>query len=210
VAARERLCDQHHVGLDVPVLDREEAAGAAEASLDLVGNEQRAVFLAERRRARQELVGRHVDALALDGLDDEGGDLARRQRLFEGCEIVEGDRGATRQQRLEAASEVHVVGQRQRAIGQAVEGVGAVHDAWPAGRAAGELDRGLDRLRAGIGEEHLVQIRHIFEQPLGQHAGERRDIELHEIRKFAVKHAFQRGAQRGVVAPNRKNAKSAE
>ena len=102
MAAGQRLRDQHHVGLDVPVLDREETAGAAHAGLDLVGDEQRAVFLAERGRARQEFVGGHVDALALDRLDDEGGDLARRQRLFERGEIVEGDRGAARQQRLEA------------------------------------------------------------------------------------------------------------
>ena len=38
-------------------------------------------LLAERGRARQELVGGHVDALALDRLDDEGRDLARGQRL---------------------------------------------------------------------------------------------------------------------------------
>ena len=83
-------------------------------------------------------------------------------------------------------------------------------DARPAGRAPRELDCGLYRLRAGIGEEHLVQIWHIFQQPLGQHAGERRDVELHEIRKIAVKHAFQRVAQRRMVAADRKNAKSAE
>ena len=58
VAAGQRLCQQHHVGLDIPVLDREEAAGAPDAGLDLVGDEQRAVFPAERGRARQELVGR--------------------------------------------------------------------------------------------------------------------------------------------------------
>ena len=53
VAAGQRLGEQHHVGLDVPVLDREEAAGAAEAGLDLVGDEQRAVFAAELGGARQ-------------------------------------------------------------------------------------------------------------------------------------------------------------
>ena len=78
MAAGQRLGEQHHVGLDVPVLDREEVAGAADAGLDLVGDEQRAVFLAERGRARQKLVGRQVDALALDRLDDEGRDLRAR------------------------------------------------------------------------------------------------------------------------------------
>ncbi len=71
--------------------------------------------------ARQELVGGQVDALALDRLDDEGRDLARRQRLLERREIVEGNRRAARQQRLEAAAEVRIVHQRQRAVGQAVK-----------------------------------------------------------------------------------------
>ena len=39
VAARERLGDQHHVGLDAPMLDRQELAGAPETRLDLVGDE---------------------------------------------------------------------------------------------------------------------------------------------------------------------------
>ena len=40
----------------------------------------------------------NVDALALDRLDDEGGDLARRQRLLERGEIVERHLRAARQQ----------------------------------------------------------------------------------------------------------------
>ena len=91
MTARQRLREQHHVGLDIPVLDREESSGAADSGLDFVGDEQRAVFAAERGRARQKFVGGHVDALALDRLDDEGGDLARRQRLLQCGEIVEGN-----------------------------------------------------------------------------------------------------------------------
>ena len=92
MAARQRLRQQHHVGFDVPVLDREEFSGAADAGLDFVRDEQRAVFAAQRGCARQKFVVGHVDALALDRLDDEGGDLARRQRLLQRCEIVERDR----------------------------------------------------------------------------------------------------------------------
>ena len=137
-------------------------------------------------------------------------DLARRQRLFERGEIVERDRGAAGQQRLEAGAEIRIVGQRQRAIGQTVEGVPAVHDARPAGGAARELDRGLDGLGAGIGEKHLVQIWHMFEQALRQHAGQRGDVELHEIRQVGVEHALQGMAQHRMIAANRKNAKSAQ
>ena len=89
---------QHHVGLDAPVLDREEAAGAAEAGLDLVGDEQRAVLAAELGAPREVVVGRHVHALALDRLDDEGRDLARRERALERGEIVERDLDAVRQE----------------------------------------------------------------------------------------------------------------
>ena len=151
-----------------------------------------------------------IDALALDRLDDEGRDLARRQRLLERGEIVERDLRASRQQRLEAGAEVRIVHQRQRAIGQAVEGMGTGDDAGTAGRAARELDRGLDGLGAGIGKEHLVQIWHMFQQAFRQHAGERGDVKLHQIGKIAVEDAFQRLAQRRMIAANRKNAKSAQ
>ena len=88
--------------------------------------------------------------------------------------------------------------------------MGAVHDARPPGGAAGELDRGLDAFRAGIGKKHLVQIGNVFQQPLGQHAGQRRDVELHEVGQIAVEHALQRLAQRRMIAADRKNAKTAQ
>ena len=66
------------------------------------------------------------------------------------------------------------------------------------------------RLGAGIGKEHLVQIWDMFQQAFRQHAGERGDIKLHQIGKIAVEHAFQRLAQRRMIAANRKNAKSAQ
>ena len=77
VPARQGLGQQHHVGFDVPVLDGKESTGTADAGLHLIRHEQRAIFPTQRGSPRQELVGRHVDALALDGLDDEGRDLPR-------------------------------------------------------------------------------------------------------------------------------------
>ena len=91
-----------------------------------------------------------------------------------------------------------------------MKGVRTGDDAGPAGGAAGELDRSLDGLGAGIGEKHLVQIWHMFEQAFGQHAGQRRDVHLHEIGQIGVEHAFQRMAQRRMIAADRKNAKSAQ
>ncbi len=50
VAAAERLADEHEVGIEAPVLEREPPAGAAESGLDLVDDEQRAVATAELLR----------------------------------------------------------------------------------------------------------------------------------------------------------------
>src|SRR5262249_54378130 len=50
----------------------------------------------------------------------------------------------------------------------------------------------------------------ISQQPLGEHAGERRDIELNEIGQIGIEHALQRVAQRRMVAPDREHAETAE
>src|SRR5262249_16808935 len=49
-----------------------------------------------------------------------------------------------------------------------------------------------------------------LQQPLCQHAGERRDIELDQIGQIRIEHAFERFAQRRMIAPDRKHAVSAE
>ena len=46
---------------------------------------------------------------------------------------------------------------------------------------AGELDRRFDGLSPGIGKKHLVQIWDMFEQAFGQHPGQRRDVQRHQI-----------------------------
>ena len=76
VAARERLRQSDQVGLEAPVLGGEEAAGAAEAGLHLVRDEERAVPAAELLGAREAVGGRDPDALALDRLEDERGNVA--------------------------------------------------------------------------------------------------------------------------------------
>src|SRR3546814_10494661 len=88
-----------------------------------------------------------LHSLALDRLDDEGGDVAAlraaRQRRLERGKIIEGDLHAVRQQRAEALAEDLAAVQREGAVGEAVEGVVAVEDLRPAGRHSGELDRGF-------------------------------------------------------------------
>ena len=58
---------------------------------------------AQRLRARQVAVGRQVDALALDRLDDERRHVAARELARERVEVAERHRVAAGQQRAEAA-----------------------------------------------------------------------------------------------------------
>src|SRR3546814_9783574 len=62
----------------------DEAPGAAEPGLDLVDDEERAVALAQPHRLAEVGLVRQGDALALDRLDDEGGDLTTLQRRLQG------------------------------------------------------------------------------------------------------------------------------
>ena len=83
-AARDPLRGQQDVGLDAPVLDRPHLPGAAGARLDLVGDEQDPVPVADLAQALEEAVlGDDVAALALDRLDDDRGDLVGRDQLVE-------------------------------------------------------------------------------------------------------------------------------
>jgi hypothetical protein len=88
--------------------------------------------------------------------------------------------------------------------------VGAVHDAGPAGCAAGELDRGLGTFCPGIRKKNLVQIGHVFQQTFGEHARQRGDVKLHQIGQVAVEDTLQCAAQCRMIAANRKNAKTAQ
>ena len=71
------------------MLEREEAPGASEPGLHLVADEQRAVLAAGRLRAREIALRREVDALALDRLDDERGDVARGELRAQRVEVAE-------------------------------------------------------------------------------------------------------------------------
>ena len=178
-ARRDALGHDQDVRLDVPVLDREHLAGPPEAGLDLVGDEQDPVLAGDLAEPRQEPRRRHdVAALAEDRLDDDRRDAVRVDELVErqvelGLPVaragVRGVRAAGRPvavrvggvvdgagQRLEGAA-VDVLGGRQRhRLGRpAVVAVAERHDRRPAGRHAGELDRRLDRLGAGVRQERL-------------------------------------------------------
>ena len=94
------------VRLDAVVLVGEEVAGAAEPALHLVGDQQRLVLVQQFLRAAQESRRRDGDALALDRLDQEAGDVAARAaRARSAAQVAERDRGVG-QQRAEALAEL--------------------------------------------------------------------------------------------------------
>ena len=71
-AAGEALADAHDVGLDAVVLARPHRAGAADAGLHLVDDEQDAVAVAQLAQVGQPARRRHdVAAFALDRLDED-------------------------------------------------------------------------------------------------------------------------------------------
>src|SRR3954469_1620937 len=210
MAAGERLVEQHQVGLDTPVLAGEKFPGASQARLDFVRDEQRAVAAAEMLGALEVSLAGQDDTLALNRLDHEGRYAARGQRLLQRDEVVERNARTIRQQRLEALAEDLIAIEGERAAGQAVKCVAAIDDPGPAGRRARELDRSLDRFRAGVREEYFFKMRHEREQPLGEQARKRRDIHLNQIGQIGVEHALERSAYCRMIAPDREHAIAAQ
>ena len=83
-ARAQALGQRHDVGLHAPVLAGEHAAGAADARLHFVEDQQDAVLVAQRAQAGEEAVGRHdVAAFALDRLDQDRRDFRRRHAALE-------------------------------------------------------------------------------------------------------------------------------
>ena len=115
-------------GLYPAVLVGEGQTGASHAGLDLVEHEQPAVGIAQGAQARQVVRRRDVDpALALDRLDQDGGDVVAvgRGRLHRG-DVVVGDAHEALDQGLEAGLDLAVAGGAQGGQGAAVKA--AVHD----------------------------------------------------------------------------------
>ena len=157
------------------MLHGEPLAGAPEARLDFIGDEDDAVLVAEFAQAHHEFLGRHIEAaLALHRLDDDGGDARRLdiglEQPFDGVHgIVDADALVLDRERHmpDAAgerTELRLVGhdlagqrhgQKRAAVKAAVEG----DDVGAAGIGARDLDGVLDRLGAGRHEQALLLAR---------------------------------------------------
>ena len=131
-------------------------AGAAKAGLHLVDAEEGAVAAAEPLRAGQVAgLGQH-DALALDGLGQEEGDVFAAQLGLERCEVVEGHQGDVGEERLEGRPGRGAAVHRERAEREAVEAVLDGHDARPACGGPPDLDGRLDGLGAAVDEQDAI------------------------------------------------------
>ncbi len=93
-------------------------------------------------------------ALALDGFEDDRGEVVadRGHRRAQGGLVVERDVNDPAHERLERLAVGGLPGERERPRGAAVEGSFGGDDGASPG-AAGELDRRLDGLGPGVGEE---------------------------------------------------------
>ena len=157
----------------------EHLPGAADAALHLVEHQEDAVLVAPLAEALEPGDRRgHVAALAEHRLHDHGGDgvvrRLQREQLVERAERglgrllgpavaqrvrVRRDRHAAEQGLVAGA--VLALGRRERrgAERAAVEAAAEGDDAGPSRHVASQLDRAVDRLGAGVAEEHLRRRR---------------------------------------------------
>ena len=199
-AVGQALGHAHQVGSDAEGLRRKGRAGAAEAGDDLVEDQQDAVPVADLAQALQVALRRHQHAgTAGHGLDDDGGDgagvmqrdaalqVVGKLRTMRGLAHAEGvacgvmrvaDVVHARQHRAEHLAVGHHAAHRDAAEVHPVVTALAADEAGARGLAThavvgqGHLQRRLDGLRPGIGEEDLVHAsRGDLRQPVGQFEG---------------------------------------
>ena len=139
------------------MLIAERCATAADASLDLVEDEQRAGGITDLSQAGEVAVRRHVHAaLALNRLDDECSHVAGHG-TGRSVEVVEGYEMALRQQRSVGLAVFRRSDQAQRAQRAAVKRVLRRDEATATARTVRELDDAVHRFGAGVHQERMRQ-----------------------------------------------------
>ena len=160
--AGECLAKHVHIRLHAFVLTGKQRAGAAQARLNLVGDQQHAALATDTRHLSQITCRRDEHAsLALDGLDQESRRIWHdgvRQRRG----VAEGNRTEARRERTESLPAFRVGREAHDRRGATVEVVLADQNLRPVWRyalavvspLAGGLDGGLDGLRPGVHRQH--------------------------------------------------------
>ena len=234
-ARGDALGDGHHVRRHAEIVGPEIRAEPAEAGDDLVEDQEHAVFVADRPQALEVALGRDQDAgRAGYRLDDDGGDgrgiveqdhplevlgeldSMRRLAAREGIagEVVGvADMVDAREERAEHLAVGDDAADRDAAEIDAVIAPLAADQAEPAALAARpmigkrDLEGRLDRLRAGIGEEDVVDaLRRELDEARGEleglgmaHLEGRRIVELGNLALDGL-HDL-RAAMAGIAAP---------
>jgi len=121
--------------------------------LDLIGDEEGAVFPAEFLGGGKVIVGWVLYPFALDGFKDESCDIAGAEFRLEVGEIAKFDETSPRQEGSKVLAKVAGVGDRERAEGEAMVGALLRQDFGAFGGGAGEFEGSLDRLRSGVTQE---------------------------------------------------------
>src|SRR5437764_638388 len=92
IAAGECLGENDDIRIDIAImLEREKRSGATDTALNFVGNEQRAIFTAKSGSRSQIARRRNIHPLALDGLNNKGGNVLFAQLRLQSVEIVKGN-----------------------------------------------------------------------------------------------------------------------
>ncbi|CAM2137885.1 hypothetical protein PT2222_100011 [Paraburkholderia tropica] len=172
-AAGQALGDRHEVRRDVVVFHREQLAGAREARLHFVGDQQDAVRVADLAQAAHEVRRRLVEAaFALNRFEDDRGDALRIDvGLEQHLDVLERVGRADAVDRVgvrrvvdvgRERTEVQLVrrdlaGERHAHHRAAVETAREGDHARTAGRGARDLDGVFDGFRAGREERGLLR-----------------------------------------------------
>ncbi len=177
-AGGDALGNGDDIRFDVKMLDRPPLAGASHAALDFVGDEQDVVLVAQFAQGGEEPGGRNdVAALALDGLDQDAGNLIGREDVTEdlvfniandrlavvltGQPVQDGTVGIREggvdhavHERIKAAVVSGLAGgEGDRAHGASVESAGKADEIGAPAVVTGKLDGGLDRLGTRVSHE---------------------------------------------------------
>ena len=95
-------------------------------------------------------------AVALEGLEDYGGDFVLPERGFEGRDVAEGNFVGFGEHGAETVLPESVSHERESAAGEAVKCAVAVEEPFVSGGGARKLDGGFHPLAARTAEEYLV------------------------------------------------------
>ena len=156
-------------GLTFQWLIGEHLAGASQARLHFVYDQQNAVPVADFADAREVVVGRDLDAaFALNGFQNDGGSFVGDER-FNGGGVVERREAAAGQHRLERLTVDFAARHRQRPHRFAVVRAVGRDEIGLAGRHAGDLQGGFGGFGPGVRDKRVLQV---ARRDLGQLRGQ--------------------------------------